>query len=342
LIKYWAGILSGCLKRIRGNRYISQLKFITMKFFTVFVTSFLFVLCGFCQVTKIYVDAKGKYSGNSQNADSYILLKKLADSDYTVRKYDMHDTLILKGTFKDAEMTIPNGKFIYYSRNPVVYIDGYLNTDINTFVNKVGYYSEGQKTGMWFEFEVRGVKSSSYIYNKDKLNGRFRRYNIIFNNYIMEEGNYVDGKKEGLWNIFGLDTLYVPTKTMEFSNNKLVKETVHYKNLGYPKWFAEVLFKRLSFKWDTAQQNVKIQVTVNTDGTITNSKIIKSNSPKVDEIVIDFFNKSKLIPSSYDGKAIKKTYELEVRLSGNSTKLKRIDITHSIIRKKEEFVENSD
>ena len=315
-----------------------------MKFYFSLIIGILFLLNSYAQVSKIYVTSGGMYSADPKYAVSYNLIEKIDDSAYRVSNYNMNDTIIYQGIYKDELLTIPNGRFVYYSKTtPRYFIKMIFTTKTNNFICKVGYFSNGVKTGMWTEFEQKGLKKCTYIYKRDKLNGLYQEFEKRYNNYVIEEGYYVDDKKEGVWNIFGLDTLYAPQRTKGFSNDKLIKETVRYKNFVYPNRFTQELLNKISLKGDTARQNVKIKITVNKDGTISNSKITNSHSPKIDQIVLDFFNKSKFTPSSYDEKPINITCELEIAFWGGITKptdLLIFRIPSSIINK-EDFVKTN-
>ena len=66
-----------------------------------------------------------------------ILYQKMeGDSAWSTRQYDMQDTIMTIGTFKDEQFTIPHGKFIYYKllkpKSPIQYKYNYVKHKMDT------------------------------------------------------------------------------------------------------------------------------------------------------------------------------------------------------------------
>ena len=158
----------------------------------------IFSLHSFCQTKKAFIDAAGLISGSSKKAVNYILITKLTDSSYQMKKYDMHDTIVMQGTYSDSLLKVANGKFTYYQKDKLdERLRDVVHIDENNYIKQVGYYSKGKKTGTWVEFEKRNWKSYSYTYENDKLNGTYLIYNQHDNKLIDNEGNYINDKKNG-------------------------------------------------------------------------------------------------------------------------------------------------
>ena len=78
-----------------------------MKFFLPLVVCLLLAMHVTGQVNKVYIDRDGKFLDGPKKAAAYLLVRKLSDSDYSVQKYDLRDTILLKGEFKDMALTRP-------------------------------------------------------------------------------------------------------------------------------------------------------------------------------------------------------------------------------------------
>lgn len=90
-----------------------------MKYYYLFLFTAI-VKMSFGQAEKAYILKNGKFSDNPKNAISYVIIEKLAgDSAYSAVQYDMRDTILFSGFYKDELLSIPNGKFIYYQKNKV-------------------------------------------------------------------------------------------------------------------------------------------------------------------------------------------------------------------------------
>ncbi|MDB5090069.1 MAG: Gram-negative bacterial tonB protein [Mucilaginibacter sp.] len=241
-----------------------------------------------------------------------MLIEKLADSAYSVREYNLRDTVIFKGTYKDSLMNVPNGRFTYYTKKilPEVLNGVAKGFDTNNYISKVGYFLNGEKTGLWIELGKRNFKRCSYFYKNNMLNGTYTRYDNYHKDYIIEEGTYIDDKREGDWNFYGYDTLKTPVATQIYKNNKIVKEITHYKPVEFPNGIPFYLKKRLK-TLDTVMQNgFEAEITIAESGEIKEPKIITLFSAEVTNTLVDVLrNMPKFIPEFYDGKPKAKRYK---------------------------------
>lgn len=276
------------------------------------VFAVLFNLSGLCQVKKIYLDSERTSVNGPKKAASYVLIEKLTDSAYSVRKYNLHDTIILKGTYKDSLMNVPNGKFTHYTKKnlPEVLNGVARGFDTNNYISKVGYFLNGEKTGIWVEFAKRNIKRCSYAYKNNKLNGIYTRYDIYHKDYIMEEGNYQDDKREGNWNFYGYDTLKTPVATQVYKNNKIVTEITHYKPAEFPNGVPAYLKKLLKPLDTVMRSGFEAEITIGENGEVKEPKIISLFSAEVNNTLINALrNMPKFIPEYYDGKPRAKRYK---------------------------------
>ncbi|WP_428329547.1 hypothetical protein [Mucilaginibacter sp.] len=292
-----------------------------MKFCFILTATLFFTLGVFAQVSKIYVNADGKFTTNSKHAVSYDLIEKLSDTAYHVLTYDMKDTILTEGTYKDELLSIPNGKFKYYMNriNPAG-LDSALLTETGNYVYRVGYFLNGVKTGMWVDYWKKGVKKYSFVFKESKLNGRYRCYDYHYNNYVTEEGNYIDNKKDGEWNTFGFDTLNVPFTTNTYLNNKLVKKVVHFQPLFFSIMdLKDDLFQKILPYKQQLNGYVSVRFIVGAKGNIINPTIIKSYSPEIDSIILEVLKDMKKVkPQSYDGVPCIIDYVMKISIDKNT------------------------
>lgn len=299
---------------MRENSYIGFLKLSQVKFYSFLIIGLLSGFSSSAQVSKIYVDSKGIFTADSRHARSYDLIEKLSDTAYQVRTYNMKDTILMEGTYKDELLKIPNGRFIYYSKKTIPEkFDGVIIADTNNFISMVGYFLNGLKVGMWVEYQSRGIKNCTYFYKKDMANGIYQRFDKSHNSYVVEEGNYIDDKREGEWNLYGYDTLKTPIKTAIYKNDRLVKEIVHIEAADFPSDLGDFFARKLKQVDTLKHQNVdiKIGMTIGINGKVTNPKIISKFSSQVTNTLSDAVQHiSKFKPEMRDGKPVETTYIL--------------------------------
>lgn len=81
-------------------------------------------------------DAQGKYTMNHNKAVTYESIIQPNDTTYIARYYKKRGPMIRQGTFSDRDLTIPNGRFVWY--------DSLGNID------STGIIIHGQKDGVWW------------------------------------------------------------------------------------------------------------------------------------------------------------------------------------------------
>ena len=279
-----------------------------MKFYCISFLCLISALNSFSQVTKFYVNANGEYTTIPKKAVAYTLVQKESDSLYITATYDLRDTIVSTLSFKDASLKIPNGKFIHYSK-----MRGAKHSDTNNYVNMVGYFTNGVKTGMWVEFEARNIKKCTYFYQDDKMNGPYRHYVGGTMEYLMEEGNYVNDKREGEWNVYGYDTLKTPVTAKIFSDDKVVKTINHIEWPVFARNTQFYLLKKLSKLDSLGNRRIETKITIGIDGNVKDPAMIKSISPQVDELVINTLKQMpKFTPEMHEGKPVEMRFILNL------------------------------
>jgi antitoxin component YwqK of YwqJK toxin-antitoxin module len=127
----------------------------------------------------------GNSSKNTRPGEEYTFLSSIIQEDnyWKLILKDSNNTVRMKGSYSDKELTNPDGMFYYYHSNG--------NTSM------YGMYKQGQRDGIWISHYVNGKLKDSISYLNGKKNGRFQRYHLDGSIYI--SGNYVEDNMHGEW-----------------------------------------------------------------------------------------------------------------------------------------------
>ncbi|MDQ7948465.1 MAG: hypothetical protein REI78_00715 [Pedobacter sp.] len=166
---------------------------------------FLFVAC--CslnasaqQLTPIYFNGES-ITTNKEAATSYAVFGKLSNEDlWTFKRFDLYDNLLQTGSYKDAKLSIPHGKFTFYDNIERFNVNHETNFKIKgktRFLSQQGTFVDGKENGEWTLYYPDGNVMNVQHYLSGKLHGEF----ISFDKYgkIVAKGNYVNGLKDGDW-----------------------------------------------------------------------------------------------------------------------------------------------
>jgi antitoxin component YwqK of YwqJK toxin-antitoxin module len=248
-----------------------------------------------------------------------------------VRQFDMRDTLMVQGSYKDSMMTIPNGRFFYYNKYRTSFkTSRYIDT--NSYLKFTGFFLNGAKTGQWIEYFKRGVKGDIYTFENNKLNGLFQNYNTTTGNVLLE-GNYVNDMKEGEWNTY-TDDPQNPAYTDIYMHDKLSKKIVHLKQAMPPANYDSYVRKALKPYMDSLlHKKVIITILLNEQGIVENINQNKTMTPVIDRAIADAFLKSpKFQPSLYDNKQLKGVFQYDFGAIGRLKALQ--DAADQVINQK--------
>lgn len=236
-----------------------------------------------------------------RNNSRFVIEKLTSNSAWIVHEYDAQDSIMTIGTFQDEKLTIPSGRFQYYHYNPpylqITYDYTTHKTDsvivpAKNFLNTVGYFVNGEKTGIWTTFDASNQKIVAQTFEHDKLNGLYESYNA---GKVSISGNYIDDMREGQWYILSGkgDTI----QTDIYKKSKLIKtipsvnaKINKYKHVtdAYPKYdFIHYLKVQLSKK-GISQSGTKRSLysfTIDTTGRIVEPSVITRN---ITDAGIDF------------------------------------------------------
>lgn len=196
--------------------------------FTLLLLSLVYV-SAFGQNKKYFLDVQNEICDSSKAASYMILFeKKQSDSVFKMNQFSIEDILLTSASFKDSALSIPHGKFEYYSliRNNVSGRDVLKNIipvkPIGSFLESEGHYSSGKKSGIWTEYDSEGRVKTIETYVDDVLNGDYAQYDI--NNNVIVRGEYINNLREGRWVVFGgsQDDIYKNGKVIKVIKNKEV------------------------------------------------------------------------------------------------------------------------
>lgn len=275
-----------------------------MKYLYLMLLSLL-TLSSFAQATKAYITKEGNYSADPQTAIGYVIIQKLQDdSAYMVNQYDMHDTIQCKGFYKDAMLTIPNGKFVYFEKPDTHNPHNNYGSDTNNYVQKVGNYSNGKQIGLWREYTYDKKISKEYNYENGLLNGSYKTY---FNDYSgkWSEAHYVNDLLEGSDGIFTGDSTLMAESI--FEHNKFITKKVYLYEASPPDNFVSFLEKRLK-KYQPELRKAGtpyVKLTIDTTGRVLDADLVKEIKPELDKAIIAAILQSPLFyPATYNGNHI--------------------------------------
>jgi antitoxin component YwqK of YwqJK toxin-antitoxin module len=179
-----------------------------MKYFFVFIF-LLACLNAESQAIKIFFDKNDQIlkDKDSLKAATYILKEKLADTGWYVKEYQSW-YILSEGMYRDEKMKIPQGKFTYYSVGAKREAS---TTILYSFIERVGYYSNGLKTGTWIKYDSQGGKNEISNYTDGKKSGLYQQY--TYPGYIFVDGSYKNDKREGEWHVYNKKGTVISTDT---------------------------------------------------------------------------------------------------------------------------------
>jgi len=160
-----------------------------------------------------------------------------SDSTWKMHQYSLTDTLLLIGSFKDVQLTVPHGKFTFFKESPPHTQREYNNksnqienvvTPRKYWLDMTGDYVNGQKEGEWTKYDSKGGLETTTTWKNDKKNGLYRTYGYD-SQKIRFEGNYVNGTREGVWITFTASGGILAEET--YKNDQITRKVDHLNKL---------------------------------------------------------------------------------------------------------------
>jgi antitoxin component YwqK of YwqJK toxin-antitoxin module len=288
-----------------------------MRYFYLIILCLVFSM-SLGQTQKAFITKDGNYSSSAMDAVSYILITKLAgDTAYVVNQYDLRDTIITSGIYKDDMLRIPNGKFTYYTKmrlRPGSFVlSGLVAVDTNNYISKVGYFLNGKREGIWRSYSAKGVMSEEYTYKDDKINGPYKQYYNDGSGY-RAEGILVGDSLEGKFYIYNEDSLLIAESN--YVHNREKSHTVHLVTAQPTEKFNDYLEKSLKkYKKQLIASPPAVKFTVGKTGEIKDFKIVKGVSTEVDGALLTAIATApKWVPAIYDKLPSEQKISMELTL----------------------------
>ncbi|HTM97099.1 MAG TPA: hypothetical protein VL088_00075 [Pedobacter sp.] len=170
-----------------------------MKRFIFFVL-FSVNLCVFAQLKPIYFIGNDVTS-DSTIATSYGIYGKISGEElYVLKTFDLANNLVFTGSFKDADLKIPHGNFVYYHDVEdfnLLYKTNFFIEDKTRFIASKGSYVDGYQNGRWINFYPDGKIMTIITYVKGLKHGFSGSYDR--RGKLVMSGLYNLDKKEGEW-----------------------------------------------------------------------------------------------------------------------------------------------
>ena len=206
------------------------------KLFLVFILMCCLAVAGYAQINKVFLDASDAVS-DSAKAKSYLIYRQLSDSVWFVKQYDIDNSIMCMGTYKDANLSIQNGKFTYYRKSSV----GDKNAAPTNYVKEMGSFVNGKRSGEWVSYFPNGMKLGLDTYVNDQLNGLHETYNDD-DTVARVRGYYVNDMKDGEWVV--VSRLGKTMSTERYKDGKITKTTFgqsNFKSAVPPKGFSDYI-----------------------------------------------------------------------------------------------------
>jgi len=267
-----------------------------------------------------YITETGNHTDNKALAASYAVVEKLpGDSVWSVKQFNMRDIILTSGFFKDQNMSIPTGKFIYYHKvdfSPDINYGASGVIDTLNHIQTTGYFVDGEKSGVWIDYSY-GRKSELHTYRKGQLNGLYQHYGN--DGKVSLEGYYVSDHKEGDW--CGLDTDgFVNFADVYNKKGVIVKHTNYfadnYRPAVMPFDLHTYLRNRTSnFKTPDHPATLVLELKISKEGVVTEANVIQVADINFDELVVKaFMNSPKWKPATYNGQKIDSKFRLTLNI----------------------------
>ena len=310
----------------------------------VFVILFLIIsFFANSQPRRVYLTGSGEITTNKQLATSYAEITQLpGDSAWMVNQFDLMGNVLSLGYYKDAQMSIPHGKFTYYHKvasGPGFTFMGKLVVDSVNCVMNAGYYINGVKTGAWLDYYNNGPKSTLRTYRNNLLDGLFQTYNV--SGKVETEGYYVNNKREGDWCMLGEDS--TANYTMIYKHDKLVKQIDYVHTAAYeksnknatPKFDFEKYISHIAstYTYTISSGQLTITFTVTKDGVATNPKVVQSYEPRFDFLISQaILNAPKWTPALSKGQPVDQLQYYTIHIVNSAMRLE-FDNTYHLHKK---------
>ncbi|HEY2583410.1 MAG TPA: energy transducer TonB [Mucilaginibacter sp.] len=302
----------------------------------IFLISFLLIsITANAQSTyRVYLTDENEKTSNPQLATSFAIITQIPeDSAWFVRQFDMKDTIMSSGYYKDEQMKIPHGKFIYYHKVPInrgFTFMGKLVIDTVNRISSTGYYINGVKTGRWLQINPDGTISSASTYTNGGQDYLFQKYDESTGK-VAAEGYYVKNKREGDW--CQLDTDSLSIYTIVFKHDKMVRQ-FDYRNQNFkgavPHFDLGVFMSRQfdHYHFTKTTGIFVMSYIITKEGKVTNPKVITPFESEFDDIAVNAILSSKWKPALQNGQPVDQNETNTIYIINSNVQLSGKNILH--------------
>jgi len=278
--------------------------------YLLFVALILLTLNASAQVRKRFYNKDNKVIKDSTKAVSYSLFQKGSDSTWSYVKIDTRTNIpIERGTYLDEDLTIPEGKFVYYQTiiEQKRIDDHHSSIDTIFRVKETGVFINGLKEGVWVSYFVNGQKHFLRTFENNQLNGLFEEYTD--SGWLFTRSNYIKGLREGDSYIFKADSsVQIYSRFWHGSQIELKNYNQDQVYNAYPGFnFEYHVYKYLKKSGiPPAHGNVLVGFIVSESGMLTDLQVQMGVSPEVDQAIIEAFKNSPAwVPATVNKKRVK-------------------------------------
>jgi len=181
----------------------------------VFASCYLY---GNAQIKTVYFDEDDQVISDSTQAVSYAIIGKVSsDSVYTVKKFDAEGYMMMTGSYKDDELQVPHGNFVYYDWVQLISPLGNNLLPANgkeRFIKLKGAFKNGLREGLWLTYYQDNSLKDAIQYKNNLMNGEYRHFDTKGNLEVV--GHFVNNKREGSW------TFKAGRVISQYQNDKVV------------------------------------------------------------------------------------------------------------------------
>lgn len=157
-------------------------------------------LPAFAQLKPIYLN-RDIIVKDSTQATSYGVFGKLSSEDlYVLKIFDLDNNLLTTGTYKDDNLKIPHGAFVYYADLNTfneINMENFFLKGKSRFISGRGSFDDGRKTGRWISFFPDGRLMNVTTYINGVKHGFYGEYNR--KGKVIASGVYAMDERDGEW-----------------------------------------------------------------------------------------------------------------------------------------------
>ena len=320
------------------------------KFYFASFTALFLVLNGFAQKQNVYFLKDDGREVDLKDSADFIRIVREPDSGtvlYNVFEYYLNgnqkmigksstiNPITLEGTSASFYPNKKRKQVANYEKGymlGVVY-DYYQNGKLYRSIEYVDNKNRNSQPGsMGKEEIVHSVYDSSGVETVKEGNGHYPVYDDDHKN-VLEEGDVKDGKRTGIWK--GTSNKGKISFTEEYADGKFIKGTSTDENgntknyaakealptfKGGEKGFGNYLSNNLRYPPDSRERGIQGRVligfVVETDGSLTNIRILKGVHPNLDTEALRVFKQSpKWNPGTQHGVPVKVNYAMPLNFS---------------------------